>query len=503
VQSLSNLESLTHFVPELALASFAVVVLIADLLARGRGSQMAAALALLSLVVVGAIVAAETHDGELLFMGMVRHDAFSQFLKVLIAVCGATTVVVSWRAPEIDGKMKGEYYTLLLFAIFGMFLMVSAANLVLVYIAVEMASISSYLLAGFVTSRTRSSEAAFKYVIYGSVASGVMLFGISLLFGMAGGADIAGMSSRLVGAPNVGVVLALVLVFAGIGYKIASVPFHMWSPDVYEGSPLPVTAFLSVASKAAGFGLAIRFFYDGWASASASVADWPTFVALVSVLTMTVGNFAAIGQRNLKRLLAYSSIAHGGYLLMGVAAMGGGSSEPIAPMLFYLVVYLFMNLGAFYIVLHLSHPSRLGSETIDGYRGLVRRNPWLAVSMSVFLFSLIGLPPFAGFWGKLYLFKSVIDRSLAPGGIAGHNFTWLVVVGLLNSAVSLYYYFSVVKAMLLDAGEEEGQVRAHPAFAVLLLLLLIPTLLLGFVTTSDDPWVRDASLSAASTSLVP
>ncbi|MEO2004751.1 MAG: proton-conducting transporter membrane subunit, partial [Candidatus Poribacteria bacterium] len=268
---------------------------------------------------------------------------------------------------------------------------------------------------------------------------------------------------------------------------------------VYEGSPLPVTAFLSVASKAAGFGLVIRFFRDGMGTAAVmATVDWPLFLAVVSAVTMTVGNLAAFAQKNVKRLLAYSSIAHGGYLLMGVVAMGGSlGKESLSGVLFYFLAYLFMNLGAFYVVLHLASPSRLGSEDISAYRGLIRRSPLLAILMSVFLFSLIGLPPFAGFWGKLYLFKSVVDGSLTAGGINGHSFIWLVVLGLLNSALSLYYYFSVVRAMLLEEGDETSRVAVNPVFAVLLIALMLPTVLLGFVT---DRSVVDGQLAGPSVS---
>jgi NADH-quinone oxidoreductase subunit N len=217
-----------------------------------------------------------------------------------------------------------------------------------------------------------------------------------------------------------------------------------------------------------------------------ATVDWPLFLALISAVTMTVGNLAAFGQTNIKRLLAYSSIAHGGYLLMGVVAMGGTGVASQSGVLFYFLAYLFMNLGAFYVVLHLAAPERLGSEEISAYRGLIKRSPLLAIIMSVFLFSLIGLPPFAGFWGKLYLFKSVIDASLTTGGINGHNFVWLVMLGLLNSAVSLYYYFSVVKAMLMEEGDDTSRITANPIYAALLILLLLPTLLLGFITNVSD-----------------
>jgi NADH-quinone oxidoreductase subunit N len=495
---LGNIDSLSYYVGDTLLLALALLVVIIDLMGRGRAHGVTGAAALLSIAAVIGVIWVGPVVDERLFYGMVRADSLARAFKLIIGVCAFATLLVSLQTSEVSDRLRGEFFALILFATYGMFLMVSASNLLAAYLGIEMASISSYILAGFLARRTRSSEAAFKYVIYGSVASGVMLFGISLVFGMAGTVDIAVLADRLAMAPPMGVTMALVLMFAGFGYKIASVPFHMWSPDVYEGSPLPVTAFLSVASKAAGFGLVIRFFRDGMGTAAVmATVDWPLFLAVVSAVTMTVGNLAAFGQTNVKRLLAYSSIAHGGYLLMGVVAMGGSlRAESLSGVLFYFLAYLFMNLGAFYVVLHLASPSRLGSEDISAYRGLIRRSPLLAILMSVFLFSLIGLPPFAGFWGKLYLFKSVVDGSLTAGGINGHSFLWLVVLGLLNSAISLYYYFSVVRAMLLEEGDETSRVAVNPVFAVLLIALMLPTVLLGFVT---DRSVVDGQLAGSST----
>ncbi|MAF11912.1 NADH-quinone oxidoreductase subunit N [Candidatus Poribacteria bacterium] len=498
---LGNLDSIQYYVGDTLLLGLALLVVVIDLVGRGRAHGVTGVASLLSIAAVLTVVGVSPAVGDRLFYGMVRADSLARAFKLIIGACALLTLLVSLRTAEVSTRLRGEFFALILFATYGMFLMVSASNLLAAYLGIEMASISSYILAGFLARRTRSSEAAFKYVIYGSVASGVMLFGISLVFGMAGTVDIAVMGERLAAAPPIGVALALVLMFAGLGYKIASVPFHMWSPDVYEGSPLPVTAFLSVASKAAGFGLVLRFFRDGMGSPAAmATVDWPLLLALVSAVTMTVGNLAAFGQTNVKRLLAYSSIAHGGYLLMGVVAMGGArGSESQAAVLFYFLAYLFMNLGAFYVVLHLAAPGRLGSEEISAYRGLIRRSPLAAILMSMFLFSLIGLPPFAGFWGKLYLFKTVIDASLTSGGVNGHSFVWLVLLGLLNSAISLYYYFSVVKAMLLDDGDDTSRVAVNPLYAALLIVLMLPTLLLGFLT--DVSVVEDQLTDAPAASV--
>jgi NADH-quinone oxidoreductase subunit N len=259
------------------------------------------------------------------------------------------------------------------------------------------------------------------------------------------------------------VLLSITFILAGVGYKIASVPFHMWSPDVYEGAPIPITAFLSVASKAAGFALFIRLFYLGFKSVDASI-EWSLMLAVVSALTMTVGNLAALPQQNVKRLLAYSSISHGGFLLMGGVLL---TSEGLQAILIYLVIYLFMNLGAFFVVILVAN--EVGSETIDGYRGLISRAPLIAVSMAIFLFSLTGLPPLAGFAGKWILFAAVIKERLY----------WLAIIGLLNSVVSLYYYVRIVKAMFLETADDTESLSFSPGSLVLLLVFVVPTLLLG------------------------
>ncbi len=391
------------------------------------------------------------------------------------------TILFSLRSEELDAKLKGEYYALLLAITFGMFLMASSTNLLMIFISLETVSLTSYILAGFLTHSPRSSEAAFKYITYGAVASGTMLFGLSMLFGMAGTGDLTQISSQIAavlasgGVSSLGVLIAITFVLAGIGYKIASVPFHMWSPDVYEGAPIPITAFLSVASKAAGFALFLRFFHTGFGTPEIMQSiDWRLLLAIVSALTMTVGNLAALPQQNVKRLLAYSSIAHGGYLLMGAVLL---TPEGLAAILFYLIVYLFMNLGAFYVVVLIANEA--GSEMIDGYRGLATRAPLVAGAMAIFLFSLTGIPPLAGFFGKWVLFYAVIGEGLY----------WLAFVGLLNSVVSLYYYARIVKAMYFETAEDPNSLSFSNGTFALLSVFAVPTIFIGllniFYTLSD------------------
>ena len=478
MEPLKNIESLLHFTPEILLVVFAAAVIILDLLVKNRESQKVAYLSLVGLgcTLVAILVTNSvlgTNESISLFLGMIRLDKFAVFFKVLLLLATAATILFSLRSEEIDGKLKGEYYALLLAVTFGMFLMASSTNLLMIFISLETVSLTSYILAGFLTHSPRSSEAAFKYITYGAVASGTMLFGLSLLFGMTGTGDLATISTRLpevLASGNVtalGLLIAITFILAGIGYKIASVPFHMWSPDVYEGAPIPITAFLSVASKAAGFALFIRFFYTGFGNSEIMQSvDWGLLLAIISALTMTVGNFAALPQRNVKRLLAYSSIAHGGYLLMGAVLL---TPEGLSAILFYLIVYFFMNLGAFYVVVLIANEA--GSEMIDGYRGLATRAPFVAAAMAIFLFSLTGIFPFAGFFGKWLLFNAVISEGMY----------WLAIVGLLNSVVSLYYYARIVKAMYLESTEDTESFSFSKDTIVLLSVFVVPTILIGFL----------------------
>ena len=472
---LTNIQSIPYFIPELVLVIFAVGAILVDLVNRGKNTERVAYVALVGVAATLIAVIAVGSSEHRLFLGMIRLDSFAVFFKILILAATAVTIVFSIKSEELDPRMKGEYYALLIAVTFGMFLMVSSTNLLMIFISLETVSLTSYILAGFLTHNPRSSEAAFKYITFGAVASGTMLFGFSLLFGLTGTGDVVQISSRLTEMFIAGeayplVVLVIVtFILAGVGYKMASVPFHMWSPDVYEGAPIPITAFLSVASKAAGFALFIRLFYSTFqASTIVGAVDWSLMLAIVSALTMTVGNLAALPQQNVKRLLAYSSIAHGGYLLMGAVLL---TPEGLQAILFYLIVYLFMNLGAFFVVILIAN--ELGSETIDGYRNLWSRAPFVAVAMAIFLFSLTGIPPFAGFFGKWLLFVAVIKQELY----------WLAIVGLLNSVVSLYYYARIVKAMFLETSDETETIPFSRGNVALLIVFVVPTLVIGFWNT--------------------
>jgi NADH-quinone oxidoreductase subunit N len=351
---------------------------------------------------------------------------------------------------------------------------------------VELSSISSYILAGYTKDAPDSSEAALKYVIYGALSSGLMLYGMSLIYGLTGSLDLADINAALPGvleqsggSPYL-LLIAGLLVLAGFGYKISAVPFHFWAPDVYEGAPITITAFLAVASKAAGFAVLVRFFKVTFIDTSAvglapgtwavlRDVPWVEIIAVLAVVTMTIGNLIAIWQNNMKRLLAYSSIAHAGYMLTGVVVL---NNEGLAAVLLYFVVYLFMNLGAFYAVMLIANET--GSEDIEDYRALGPRAPVLTVALTIFLISLTGLPPTAGFIGKLYLFAALIN-----GGWA-----WLALVGALNSVIALYYYARVIRNMYLRSSEEAAApLRFGGMQTAVVMVLLVPTLLFGLYFT--------------------
>ena len=335
--------------------------------------------------------------------------------------------------------------------------MSSSVNLLMIYLSIELVSIPSYILAGMLKNDKESNEASLKYVIFGSLASGLMLFGLSILYGITGSTDISGISSALqiIEFPLT-IYFPLILILAGFGYKISMVPFHFWTPDVYEGAPTPITAFLSVGPKAAGFAILIRIFYTMFTVGGISEGavtlngiNWPALIAVASAITMTLGNLLAIQQKDVKRLLAYSSISHVGFMLMAFAFI---SPEAVRAIMLYLFIYLFMNLSAFYMAIFASN--KLNAHVIDDWKGMGKINPILSAFMVLSLLSLTGLPPTAGFVGKVYVFAELFKHQ---------QFYWLAVVAILNSVVSLYYYFSIVKAMYLDEVETPVEsIESHP-----------------------------------------
>ena len=470
-----NLRSAGWFRPELCLTFGSIGLFVLDLFWRKSPARVAllTVAALLALALTAGFLWAQPATPQTIFNGMLANDAFANFFKWLFLGAAALTVLIAAQGNDFPPVRIGEFYALLLAIVLGMFLMASATDLLTMYMSIELVSMVSYVLSGYRKGDRKASEASLKYVIYGGVASGVMVFGMSWLYGLLGTTQVLEFAQRLSalpqgGAVRVALVLAVVFVSAGIGYKVAAVPWHMWCPDVYEGAPTPFTAFLSVGPKAAGFALALRFFWgalagpaaaDGFAEAVGGV-PWPAVIGVLAAVTMTLGNLTAIVQTNLKRLLAYSSIAHAGYTLMGLSAVSQTGAQGV---MLYMLVYLVMNVGAFLVVILVAQST--GSESILDYRGLARRQPLAAVAFAVFLFSLTGLPPFAGFAGKWYLFVAVMERVPGPGGFW---YAVLALVGALNTAVSLYYYARIVRAMFLEAPFTEERVASPWGYQVML-----------------------------------
>jgi NADH-quinone oxidoreductase subunit N len=476
---LSN--SLYLIKPEITISIALVLLVIVDLI-MNKNKKFLPYVAIAGLIVAGIFIVAQFSVNQFAFannnsVGMVIIDPFGNFFKLLIVASSLVIVLFSMLSNEINEGMQrqGEYYTLMFGMIVGMMFMVSASDLIVLYLSIELVSLPSYILAGYTKSALRNSEASLKYVIYGGISSGIMLFGISILYGLTGSTNIYEINS-LIQAANVHgfiFVLSAILIFVGIGYKISAAPFHFWTPDVYEGAPIPITAYLSIASKAAGFALLIRFIKVTFIQSVdpngfwqlLSVIDWKALIVLISILTMTLGNFAALWQNNMKRLLAYSSIAHAGYLLLGLAVL---SNEGITAILIYFLVYAFMNLGAFLVVMLIAN--KINSEEIDDYDGLSSVAPFLSVSLAIFLVSLTGLPPTAGFIGKLYIFIALVDAKMIV----------VAVIALLNTVVSLYYYIRVLKHMFLNPSKKEvpSLKISYPAI-VFVLAFVAPVLIFG------------------------
>jgi NADH-quinone oxidoreductase subunit N len=449
---LGNLASLPYFYPELLLTAGVVLLIVIDLILHEKSyiGELSLIITGLALLLLGLEPAS---SGAWLFNRMLVYDSFAIFFRALIALAGLVAVWMSIGSKEVKSCEPGEYYSVLIASTLGMFLMASSGNLLMAYLALEFVSLTSYVLTGILRRNRRSQEAALKYLIYGGVASGLMIYGMSWIFGLAGSLDFSVINRELFMNPHtpaLAVFIALVLILAGMGYKVASVPFHMWAPDVYEGAPIPITAFLAVGSKTAGFALMTRFFYPAISRLMANGSwevlhgvEWPQLMLVVCVITMTLGNLAALQQDNLKRMLAYSSIAQAGYALMGFVLL---SNDGVRAMLVYLFAYYVMDAGAFLVVMIVANAT--GREDIGAYRGLAWRGGAVpAIALTIFLLSLTGIPATIGFIGKFYVFAAAIQQ----------RFYFLAVIGILNSVVSLYYYLRPVKAMFLEAPDANAE----------------------------------------------
>ncbi len=470
--------------PELVVSLFLVLVLLSDLVFPKAKKALPVLAGIGILIAIGFVAQQFFVPVTKGFMvgksrAMIATDSFANYFKLLILGASFFVVVFSTMSEEIQKSLDriGEYYTLMFGMMLGMMFMVSATDFILIYLSVELVSLSSYVLAGYLKQDKKSTEASLKYVIYGAVSSGVMLFGISLLFGMTGTTNLYEISLMLrsIEVSHALLIFVTLMIFVGIGYKISAVPFHFWTPDVYEGAPTSITAYLSVASKAAGFAMLIRIILTVYTLGTSSgywlvmpFFDWKNFLVFISIITMFVGNLTALWQDNVKRMLAYSSIAHAGYLLASLAVM---TNDGMSAVMVYFAIYVMMNLGAFLVVILISN--KIKSENVNDYNGIGYRMPLYGVCMGVFLISLTGLPPTAGFIGKLYIFMALLSAKMYV----------LAIVGVLNSVISLYYYVRVLKHMFLVKPEDPTVIPNKLSQAVVVVALAIPVLVFGIYFT--------------------
>jgi NADH-quinone oxidoreductase subunit N len=495
--SLFSVSDLQLIAPELILTVCACVALVMEVVLPYRQGRVVGyfalaglGLAAVSLVVLGypQLSAPFSAGGDLPaealtgFYGTVRVDGFAVAFKLIFLLAAALTVAVSLRFLDVEGEQRGEFYALVLFATVGMMFLASGYDLIVLYISLELMALTFYVLVAYAKRERRSNEAGMKYFLLGAFSSGVLLYGMSLLFGVAGSTNLGEIGPRVAQAlvTETGVVggaplrplliLALIALAAGLFFKIAAVPFHMWAPDAYEGAPTPVTAFLSTGSKAASFALLARIFLD---ALGAMRVDWAPLLGLVAAVTIFVGNWAAVTQTNAKRLLAYSSISNAGYLLLGVVAANEWGYQGL---IIYLVVYTFMNVGAFGVIIALRRKGIVGDE-VDDLTGLGQKAPGMALMMAIFMLSLGGLPATGGFIGKWFLFGGLIQRGARDGK---DWYYWLAGWAALNTVVSFYYYVRFIRAMYI--GDREADARPlslSPALRTALVVCAAAVILIG------------------------
>jgi len=473
VDELDVVNLLEPFILQLMLVLFALLLPALDYLFKDK--RMLPAATLIPLVVASIAVFSwlfmDTWIPPESDIPLVEFDLFSGLFTLVFLAVGIVVVLASSDFVRSD-RNQGEYYALILLAVMGMTVVASAADLFVIFVGLEIAGISSFALSGFRKQEQRSAEAATKYFVIGGFSSALTLFAISLFYGVAGTTNIAAMGSAMEGTfasfegSDSVAMMATVLILAGFGFKVALVPFHMWAPDVYEGAPTPVSGLLAAASKKMGFAAFFKVFLVGLL---VTKTDWEVAIGVLSILTMTVGNLIAVSQTNIKRMLAYSSVAQAGYILMVLPI---GTQYAVAGGMFHIITHAFMKSGAFMVVAGMG-TCAIG-EKLDDFKGLSKRSPFLAISMTIFLLSLAGIPPLAGFASKFVLFSSAVY-----GSISGPDWLiWLAVAGVLNSALSLYYYARVIKNMYMDRGPED-KVSVRPATALAILIALAMTFVLG------------------------
>lgn len=466
--------NLAILAPELTVFLTAVTVILLDLFIQRK-----AVLAFISILgLLFSIYFSVTLWGTVgvAFNGMFTVDQFAIFFKILFSSAAILVILASTDFVSRFKRSRGEFYGLILLATLGMMFMAATSEMISIYISLEVASISLYVLASFLRDN-KSSEAGLKYLLLGAIASSVLLYGMALVYGFTGSTHLSEISASLKGlsgqglTDNPGLLLGIVFITAGFGFKIATVPFQMWVPDVYEGAPTPVTAFLSVASKAAGFAVLIRVFYHAFGATWMS-ADWGMMFAVLSAVSMTVGNIIAIQQTNIKRMLGYSSIAQAGYIMVGLAAMGlAPVSDVVARsgVIFFLSSYTLTNLGAFIAIIAISNGT--GSERIEDFSGMIKRAPLLSLGLILCLISLTGIPPAAGFIAKVYIFSAGVT----------HGLTWLVIIAVINSVIAAYYYLRVVLVMVQGDPISRDSIPSSPALRIALSITCLGVLFIGIL----------------------
>ncbi|MSP81564.1 MAG: NADH-quinone oxidoreductase subunit NuoN [Alphaproteobacteria bacterium] len=465
--------------PEIWLALAGMAMLMYAAFRGDRGWRESVWLAVGVLAVALVILADRPMMTVAAFDGLFVSDGFAMFMKQLVLIGGMATLVAGLGYMKREGMGRPEYAVLIVFATLGMMMMISANDLIALYVGLELQSLSLYVVASFQRDSLRSTEAGLKYFVLAALSSGMLLYGASLVYGFSGTTGFTALATLFEGdvAVPFGLVIGLVFVMAGLAFKVSAVPFHMWTPDVYEGAPTPVTAFFSVAPKIAAMALFLRVMLQPFGEL---VGDWQQIVIFIAIASMLLGAFAAIGQNNIKRLMAYSSISHVGYALVGLAA---GTADGVRGVALYMAIYLAMNVGTFACILAMRRDGRM-VETITDLAGLSRTRPLLALVLGAFMFSMAGIPPLAGFFGKLYVFLPAIEAGLV----------WLTVIGVLSSCVAAYYYLRIVKIMYFD---EPAAAFDRPMGAELSGLLLLTGLFVGFFFLLPEPLLAGAEQAAA------
>jgi NADH-quinone oxidoreductase subunit N len=463
--------------PEIVLLVTAIVVILLDLFLQRKGILVITSLIGLAIS-FGITVALCGGDAQTTFNNMLTVDKFALFFKFLFLIISALVILASTDYVSKFSRFQGEYYVLVLLSTIGMMLLSAATELISIFVSLELVSISLYALVGFLKD-SKSTEAALKYLLLGAIASAILLYGMAFIFGFTGKTQLGEIAQVIQNisldgqSTGAGLLLGIILLIVGFGFKIAAFPFQMWVPDVYEGAPTPITAYLSVASKAAGFAIILRIFYSAFSIPAWLSQDWGMIFAILAAIGMTVGNIVAIPQTNIKRMLGYSSIAQAGYLMLGIAAMGASSISDIlgqSSTLFFLAGYIVTNLGAFIAIIAISN--KINSDQISDYAGMGKRAPLLSLALTLCMVSLSGIPPTAGFMAKFYIFNAAVQQDLL----------WLVIIAVLNSVVSAYYYLRVVKVMWLDEPKFEGKVPSSGAVRLALALTCIGVLFVFFAS---------------------